>query len=298
MKLCGRIVEEQKNYFVVDTGSERVTATTSGSLKQGKKRVCTGDIVDLKPIDPSSLRAVITSIHPRTSHIRRPALANCSHLLCMTTFREPSLNLEALDRLLFTAHAVDLTPCIVFNKKDLLSSKDIRDLDYIINIYRSAGYSVYLTSAVTGEGLDDVITFCTGKTSICAGISGVGKSTFLSRVFPDTGFRIGRLSDDANRGTHTTTHISLLALPGGGYIADTPGLAFIDLPALHEEEVVLNFPEIAACTGQCRFNNCVHDAEPGCAVSERIKEGSIAAWRHEHYLKFHAEMRERRKQFR
>jgi ribosome biogenesis GTPase len=298
MTLCGRIIEEQKNYFVVDTESGSMTATTSGSLKKSKKKACTGDMVDVKKIDTSPLRGVITRIHARSSFIKRPALANCSHLLCLATFREPQLNLEALDRLLFTAHVFDLIPCIVFNKIDLLSRKENSELDRITDTYRSAGYHVKTISCRAGEGIDAIISYCTGKTCICAGLSGVGKSTLLSLIFPDIDFRIGKLSDDANRGIHTTTHISLLSLTGGGYIADTPGLAFIDLPAIPEDEVILNFPEIASCIGSCRFNNCIHDTEPGCMVSEKVAEGSIAKWRHEHYLKIYTEMRERAKQYR
>jgi ribosome biogenesis GTPase len=294
----GRVIEEQKNYFVVDTPDGTVMATTAGVLKKVRSRVCAGDIVQVTVIDTSPpARGVITAIHPRTHHLRRPALANCSHLLCVCTFREPSLNLEALDRLLFCAHAFEMTPCIVFNKSDLVGSDD-RDVASVVDQYAGAGYQVFVTSASRGEGIGALIDFCSDRLCACAGLSGVGKSSLLSAMFPGRAFRIGAVSGTDGRGTHTTTSVTLHALPNGGYIADTPGLALVDLPQMHEDNVILHFPEIARCIGQCRFNNCTHDNEPGCSVCEKIECGEISPWRREHYLKIRAEMAQRRKSYR
>ncbi|MBN1575162.1 MAG: ribosome small subunit-dependent GTPase A [Chitinispirillaceae bacterium] len=298
MPITGRIIEEQKNFFVVDTPSGQVTATTSGGLKKQRTRVCTGDIVEVTIINTAPLRGVITTVGKRSSFIKRPALANCSHLFCICTWREPPLNLETLDRLLFCAQVYELQPCIVFNKIDLNTDKDDREMHKIINSYTAIGYPLFSTSAATHEGIDALVDFCADRISVCAGLSGVGKSTLLSVIFPDVNFRTGPLSSDSTRGIHTTTSIRLLPLRGGGYIADTPGLAFIDLPAVPEEDVVLYFPELAQCIGKCRFNDCIHDNEPGCFVAEKIEEGTIAPWRHNHYLKIRREMAERRKLYR
>jgi len=298
MSSTGRVTEEQKNYFIVDDPHGKVIATTSGTLKKKRQRVCTGDIVDYTLIDEQARRGVISRIHKRTTHIRRPALANCSRLLCIATFSEPPLNLESLDRLLVTAHIWGVEPCIIFNKFDLLSDDEKNDQQKIIDVYRRIGYQVFSISSRDGTGITEVVNHCRNETCACAGLSGVGKSTLLSAIFPDRTFRIGSLSEGANRGTHTTTHVSLIPLPEGGYIADTPGLAFIDLPSIPEEDVVLHFPEIAACIGQCRFNNCIHEHEPGCIVAEKVEDGTIVSWRHEHYLKFFSLMREQRRQYR
>ena len=299
MVVTGRVVEEQKNYFVVDTPSGLTNATTLGILKQKRKRVCTGDIVDIKLIDSTPpQRGVITAIHQRTSFIKRPTLANCTHMLCVCTFKEPPLNLEILDQLLFTVQVYGLEPCIVINKIDTHNSKEQKEIDAIAAAYKKIGFPVFSVSSITREGIEPLITYCTGKTSACAGLSGVGKSTMLSAIFPDKHFRIGELSPTANRGTHTTTNVTLLRLGESGFIADTPGLAMIDLPAIPKDEVVLYFPELAACIGKCRFNNCIHDCEPGCAIIKKMNNGAIARWRHTHYLKIYNIMREKRKKYR
>jgi ribosome biogenesis GTPase len=298
MQITGRIIEEQKNYFVVATPSGIIFSTTIGALKKQRKKACTGDIVALTVIDPATQRGVITSIHPRRSYLKRPALANCSHLFCLSTFKEPPLNLEELDRLLVYAMIHDLEPCIVFNKLDTLSDDDLFELNRIKAVYDSIGHPVFLTSAITRSGIDDVLAHCSGRQSAFAGLSGVGKSTLLAAIFPDTDFKIGELSCSATRGMHTTTTITLLPLEGGGYIADTPGLAHIDLPAIPKENIVLYFNEIVRSTGKCRFNNCIHENEPGCIVIDEVKQGIIAPWRYAHYLKFRNEMILKRKKFR
>lgn len=297
-ELSGRIIEEQKNYLVVATGNGSFLTTTSGTLKKRRKKPCCGDIVTISVIDSRTRRGLITAIHRRFSCIKRPALANCSTLLCMSTFREPPLNLETLDRLLVYAILHDLQPCVVFNKADVLSVDEREELDRVAAVYRHAGHPVVITSATTGEGVETLLANCSGRLTALAGPSGVGKSTLLSTIFPDIEFRIGNLSGAATRGTHTTTNVTLLPLGNDGYIADTPGLAWIDLPVVPEENMVLCFDEIARNTGKCRFNNCIHDNEPGCAVLDEVQRGIIAPWRHEHYLKFRNEMIGKRKQYR
>ena len=299
MTISGRVIEEQKNYFVVDLpSSSAIVATTSGALKQHRKKPCCGDMVDLIITDRTGNRGIITGIHHRTSHIKRPALANCTCLFCLSTFREPPLNLEVLDRLLVYALIHDVEPCIVVNKSDTHCAVDNDDVEKILQVYSAIGHRVFVTSALTGDGIDHLVNHCTGKLSAFAGLSGVGKSTLLSAIFPEIPFRIGELSCSATRGMHTTTNVTLLPLGGDGYIADTPGLAYIDLPRIPEEDMVLCFNEIARCVGKCRFNNCTHENEPGCRVLEEVAEGSIASWRHEHYLKFRGEMIAKRKKYR
>lgn len=297
--ICGRVMEEQKNYFVIDTSPGRLIATTSGSLKKWRTRVCSGDMVDVTIIDAEKNRALITSIHKRTSCLRRPSLANCSHLLCVCTLSEPPLNLEALDRLLFSSSAHGLEPLIVFNKVDLVCAEEQkRRLCEVMDAYGRAGYRLFRTSAHTAEGVGEIVQFCTGRICAFAGLSGVGKSTLLSSIFPEIEMRIGALSFKDTRGTHTTTNVTLLPLPGGGYIADTPGLAMIDIPDLAPQDVAAHFPEIAACTGRCRFNDCVHDNEPDCFVTAEVASGAIAPWRHAHYLAIYREMEKRQQRYR
>lgn len=296
--LTGRVIEEQKNYFVVASGSENVMATATGSLRKKRMRVCTGDCVDLHIISKEPLRAVIMKVHPRTSYINRPALANCSLFICVCTFKEPLLHLETLDRMLFSAQVCGVKPCIAFNKSDLLTPEEMPNAQAIFNHYQAAGIPAFMVSAKKRNGIDALLAYCKDHISAFAGLSGVGKTTIMSAIFPDNEFRIGELSAASTRGTHTTTTVSLLPLAEGGFIADTPGLSLVNIPEVPEENVVLYFKEIADCTGECRFNNCRHENEPGCSVLEKVDNGSIAPWRHNHYLKMYHEMRNLRRQYR
>jgi len=295
MTITGRIIEEQKNYYVADTPDGTVLATASGGIRNKRMRISTGDLVDLQMIDATPPRGIIEKIHPRTSFINRPALANCSHLFCICTVKEPPLNLEMLDRLLFTALAYHLQPCIILNKTDLHTDKENDFTNTLIATYQAIGIASFTTSAVQKKGIDAIVDFCKDRTTAFAGLSGVGKTSLLSCIFPDKALRIGELSAAQTRGTHTTTNVTLLSLGNGGYIADTPGIAFVDLPLVPEEDVSLYFGEISDCIGQCRFNNCRHQNEPGCAVLEKVTSGAIASWRHRNYLRFREEMVARKK---
>lgn len=298
MSVSGRVIEEQKSFFIVDTNKGNVRSTIRGALKKEKIRVCSGDLVELDLTNEVPLEGVITHIHKRTSYLKRPAVANLSQVFFITTIKTPPLDLEALDRFLFSAQVFNLKSIIIINKIDLLDNNDLKQLSVIENLYQKIGYPIIETSAATGYGIDLIKDFCSDKISAFAGLSGVGKSSLLSKVFPDKSFKIGNVSGINGRGTHTTTHVSLISLKQGGYIADTPGLSFVDIPTVPEEEVINYFPELVHRIGQCRFNNCIHDGEPGCSIQALIEKNEIAASRHNHYLKFYQSMKEIRKQYR
>lgn len=297
MITSGRIIEEQKNYFIIDTAQGPVRAATSGLLKKYRKRVCVGDMVDCERTNEDTGEGIILKIHERTSFLNRPPLANLSQVILVCTVKEPPLDLEATDRFLVCASAYGLTPVLVFNKNDRLVDSEQLSLRQIIATYERCGYTTLVTSALTGSGLQPLVEICAGKVSAFAGLSGVGKSALLSNVFPDHEFSIGEVSGPTGRGTHTTTCVTLLPLKNGGYIADTPGLSFIDLPLVPEEDIAGYFPELDRQIGRCKFNNCIHENEPGCRVHELVEVGEIAGWRVEHYLKIYKEMKERRKEY-
>jgi ribosome biogenesis GTPase len=293
MAIPGRVIEEQKNYYIIDTPQGALRASTRGLLKKDRKRICVGDQVD-------TAEGVVLSIHERTSFLNRPPLANLTQVILVCTVKEPPLDLEATDRFLVCVCAYSLAPVLVFNKNDRLTDAEQAQLGTITAVYRRCGYTALITSASTGSGLEELMGTCAGRVSAFAGLSGVGKSALLQRIFPDRTFRLGEVSGPTGRGTHTTTCVTLLPLPnlpGGGYIADTPGLAFIDLPLVPEEDIAGYFPELEQQIGRCRFNNCIHENEPGCRVRELVDTGEIAAWRVEHYLTMFKEMRTRRRQY-
>ena len=298
MSITGRIIEERKTYYLVDSPDGPVRATIRGVLKKDKKRVCVGDMVDCQVTNTDTREGQILKILPRSRFLKRPPLVNIDQVLLVCTFIEPPFDFEAIDRFLVCAGAYELYQIIVFNKCDTMAPPGHPPFQTIINTFRAIGYPVLLTSAVTGEGIDGLTALCKGHVSAFAGLSGVGKSALLSKIFPDRDFKVGELSDMNGRGTHTTTHVSLVPLSGGGYIADTPGLSYVDLPLVPEEDVATYFPELDRQIGNCKFNNCIHDNEPGCRVRELVEAGEIAPWRVEHYLKIYQEMKSRRREYR
>jgi len=297
MAIPGRIVQEEKNYFIIDTARGTLRAATRGLLKKDSKRICVGDMVDCEVTNMDTREGIILAIHERASYLNRPPIANLTQVILVCTVKEPPLDLEATDRFLVCACAYGLAPALVFNKSDRLTDAEQAPLDKITAVYRRCGYTAIITSASTGSGLEELMGICAGRVSAFAGLSGVGKSALLSKIFPDRTFRLGEVSGPSGRGTHTTTCVTLLPLPNGGYLADTPGLAFVDLPLVPEEDIAGYFPELEKQIGRCRFNNCIHENEPGCRVRELVDKGEIAAWRVEHYLAIFKEMRERRRRY-
>jgi len=296
--LTGRIVEEQKNYCIVSARGRALRCTLKGALlKQRGRRACTGDVVSVRIINDDTSEGVICGISPRQSFLPRPPLANLSQVIFVNCFKHPRLDTEAIDRFLFSGMAYGIDAIIAFNKMDLLDERERDELGAAERYYADIGYKILHTSVPQNQGIDELTDLCRGKTSAFTGLSGVGKSSLLARIFPDVEFRTGGVSGSMGKGTHTTTHTKLLTLGGDTFIADTPGFAFVDIPDVPEETVAAHFPEIERATGECRFNNCIHDAEPGCKVAELVEAGEIAYWRRDHYLKIYREMVMRRKMY-
>ncbi len=287
----GLVIEEQKNYYVVDCDGALVKATITGVLRHRRSRICTGDHVDIQITNRDSLEAIVLKTHKRRNFLPRPPIANMDQVVFITTVVEPAADLVTFDRFLFAAEYYGFSPRIVCNKVDLIDKNSGELLQHIHSLYSAIGYDVIDTSACTGYNIDTIIRECTDKRSIFAGVSGVGKSTLLSCILPQRYFRTSELSA-IGRGVHTTTTSTLIKLPSGGYIADTPGFAFIDLPVVSPEEVSHYFPEINDAGKDCRFGNCIHENEPDCSVKRLVSQGEIAESRYRHYLLFYYHMQD------
>ena len=266
-------------------------------LNKKRFRVSAGDSVRVQVINQDSAEGVICEVAQRDSFLPRPPLANLSQVVFVNCLKQPNLDTEAIDRFLFSSAVYGIDAVIVFNKTDLLSDDDTTKLETVEHYYRNAGYKILRTSVPNREGISELIDLCRNKTSAFTGLSGVGKSSLLSLIFPNSEFRTKDVSGARGRGTHTTTHIKLLTLDEISFIADTPGFAFVDIPTVNENSVAEYFPEIKTAIGQCRFNNCIHNTEPGCKVAELVDKGEIASWRRDHYLKIYREMVKKRKMY-
>lgn len=233
-------------------------------------------------------RSALTRPDPFYRHLKQIAVANADQLLIVAAWREPHLWLRLIDEYLVAAIRNNLTPLICINKVDL--AEDAADCRALVQPYADLGYRLLLTSAVSGEGLDELRQVLRDKTTVLAGMSGVGKSTLLSAVEPGFNLKAKTVSVKSGEGRHTTTQVNLFPLQAGGYVIDTPGIRELGLHGLSRPELITFYPEIEEAAESCRFSNCTHDHEPGCAVLAAVDDGEIAEWRYENFQKLYGQL--------
>jgi ribosome biogenesis GTPase / thiamine phosphate phosphatase len=290
----GRVISQQKSLYGVDTARGVVEATVRGLLKRGNRQPIAGDLVDVEIIGENpGMRGIVRAVKPRKNLLRRPSIANVDQVLVIVTAREPRIEPEMIDRLLACVEALELTAWLLFNKTDLLSTAERQRQIETIALYESIGYGCIEVSAATGQGVDGILSLCRGSVVTLAGPSGVGKTSLLNRIFPSLNLPTGAVSQRTERGTHTTTTTSLLKMAADTYLADTPGFASIEPPDIDPRDVALLFPEMRSRLGRCRFNDCTHRHEPGCAIRDDVETGAIALRRYASYRTLFAEVDER-----
>ena len=255
--------------------------------------VAVGDIVQVE--DKGGDAPVVGAIEPRRNYIIRRAsnlskefqiiAANLDQAVLVATLTNPVTSTTFIDRFLATAEAYQVPAVLAFNKVDLLDTDEWRQqLDGLKSLYESIGYPVITMSAATGEGAEALRTQLSDRMSLLSGNSGVGKSSIINLLVPEAHVRVGDVSQTHHKGMHTTTFSELLDLPGGGAIIDTPGVKAFGTIDFERAEVAHYFPEIFRISEGCRFNNCTHTHEPGCAVLDAVEQGAIAHSRFVSYL--------------
>ena len=284
-------------YQVLLDDGRTVTAAAKGNLRLRGVRttspVAVGDRVTVTDADASV--AFISAISPRRNYIIRRAsnLSKESHILAsnvdcvllVATLTQPVTSTTFIDRFLATAEAYGVPAILVINKSDLLSGADDQQLlEAVCHLYRTIGYQVIVTSVKTGSGLDELREAVKGKIVLLSGNSGVGKSSLINALVPDAGLRTAVISDAHSTGMHTTTFSRMYDLPDGGRLIDTPGVKGFGTIDFDRHEVAHFFPEIFAASARCRFGDCTHTGEPGCAVMADIEAQLIAQSRYASYL--------------
>lgn len=254
--------------------------------------VAVGDRVNIEENREGT--AFIVSIDDRDNYIIRRAsnlskeshilAANVDQALLIVTVNHPQTNLIFIDRFLATAEAYRVPVKLVFNKIDLYDENDKELLQGLVDLYTYIGYDCLSVSAVTGEGIDRLRTLLHEKVSLFAGNSGVGKSSLINCILPGLNLKTGAISQSHHKGMHTTTFSEMFPLPQGGYIIDTPGVKGFGTIDFAPEEVAHFFPEIFRFSHDCRFGNCTHRHEPGCAVLKALEEHRISESRYASYL--------------
>ena len=239
-------------------------------------------------------QALITAIDDRRNYIVRRStnLSKQSHIIAanvdqaflVVTVAHPETATTFIDRFLASAEAYSVPVVLVFNKTDLLSDEERRYQELMVRLYETVGYECRQVSAATGEGTDDLRNLLGDRVTLLSGNSGVGKSTLLNLLIPGAGARVADISDAHDTGMHTTTFSEMMPLPGGGWIIDTPGIKGFGSFDMEPEEIGSYFKEIFKFSKDCRFNNCTHTHEPGCAVRKAVEDHYIAESRYRSYL--------------
>lgn len=294
-----------KGLVVKNTGSSYLVKTDEGSavecIIKGNFRikglrstnpVAVGDRVLLG--EQTGETVYITEIEDRKNYIvRKPTnlskqlhilAANIDLALLLVTVKSPTTNTTFIDRFLATAEAYRIPAHLLINKVDLYDAEDLEYMEALIQLYTSIGYPCTVISAKKNMGIEQLSCLMEGKISLLSGNSGVGKSTLINAIDPLHNARTGDISESHHKGMHTTTFSEMFELANGGYLIDTPGIKGFGTIDMKPEEVGHYFKEIFATSDNCRFNNCSHTHEPGCAVLEAVKEHRISESRYTSYL--------------
>ena len=275
----GVILKALSGFYYVLTGEagEPIACRARGKLRHQRMTPLVGDRVRITSLGDGS--GMVDEIYPRTNEFYRPAVANIDQLIVVASGAIPVTDPFLIDRVASIAESRACQPVICINKCDL------EPADSLYEIYHSAGFPTLRVSAETGEGVSELRELLIGKVSAFTGNSGVGKSSLLNALQPGIKLQVGEVSEKLGRGRHTTRHVELYPV-GGGFLADTPGFSSVELEkfaVIRKEELAGCFREFQPYVDQCRFGDCSHTGEKGCAVVEAVQRGEIARSRFESY---------------
>lgn len=294
----GLVIKNTGSWYRVQTDDgQQIDCKIKGNFRlkgiRSTNPVAVGDYVQI--ITNNEGTAFITEIEDRRNYIIRKAsnLSKQSHILAanldlcllIVTVNYPETSTTFIDRFLATAEAYNIPVLIAFNKVDRYSDDDLRYLDGLTNLYRTIGYDCLSVSALQHTGIDQLQAHLADKVTLLAGNSGVGKSTLINALLPGTVQKTGEISTSHNKGMHTTTFSEMFPLAqGNGYLIDTPGIKGFGTFDMEEEEISHYFKEIFHYSAQCRYGNCTHRHEPGCAVLQAVENHLISESRYTSYL--------------
>jgi ribosome biogenesis GTPase len=256
--------------------------------------IAVGDWVHFEVEDEVENMGTIYEIMPRRNYLIRKSVHKTAHghllatnidqLVLIVTMTFPRTSLGFIDRFLVSAESFRIPAVLIFNKQDILTDDEVSLQQEHINLYESLGYECLQTSATEGTNMDVFIEKLAGKVSLISGHSGVGKSTLINVINPELDLATSEVSTFANKGVHTTTFAEMFEITPGTFLIDTPGIKELGLMEIEKAELGHYFPEMRELLNQCRFDNCIHYNEPGCAVKESVGEGIIAESRYMSYL--------------
>lgn len=294
----GTVTRSTGSWYEVRVGDRVIPSRVRGKFRLTRQDVtnpvAVGDRVTLR-INDEDDTGFITDIHERTNKLSRRAaghrpgeehvmVANVDRVWIMQSVKRPRFNPAFIDRLLVAAAVNDLPAGLIINKMDLMRDEEQPDVMDLHLRYDDLGYPILPTSAVQGTGLERVREALQDQTSVITGPSGTGKSSLLNAIEPGLDVETGEVSDSTRKGTHTTTHAELHALSFGGYVVDTPGIREFGLRDVHPKDLAHFLPDLAPYVNTCKFPDCTHDHEPGCAIKDAVEQGHVHPARYESYL--------------
>ena len=284
-------------YIVKDEQGNIFNARMLGKFKieglTSTNPIAVGDEVEIVMENELEKGVTITTIHQRKNYITRTSPANkhqhhiiASNLnqsLLFATLKDPKTSQGFIDRFLISSESFHIPTIIVFNKSDLYKKKEEEKFEELKEIYETIGYSIKKISVQTNEGVEEVKNLLKDKVTLLSGHSGVGKSSFLNKIFPEMKLKTQDVSGWSGKGLHTTTFAEMFDVPFGGKIIDTPGIRELGLVDIPKQELAHYFPEMRALMNDCQFNNCMHTEEPNCAIKKAVNENIISAGRYISY---------------
>ncbi|MFT4073394.1 MAG: ribosome small subunit-dependent GTPase A [Dysgonamonadaceae bacterium] len=296
MEEIGLVIKNTGSWYLVKTDNGVIESKVKGNFRlkgiRSTNPVTVGDRV--KIILNQEGTAFITEIEDRKNYIIRRSsnlskqshiiAANLDRVLLIVTIRYPETSTTFIDRFLASAEAYRVPATLVINKIDAYDSDAVEYADALIALYENIGYPCIKISALNNLGIEQLEDLLKGKITLLSGHSGVGKSTLINRIVPNAEVKTGEISSYHHKGMHTTTFSEMLELSQGGYIIDTPGIKGFGTVDMEKEEIYHFFPEIFKYSAECRFNNCLHLKEPGCAVRKAVEEHFISESRYHSYL--------------
>lgn len=301
----GRVIKSTGSWYQVALDSGGMISTRlPGKFRLNKEEqtnpVAVGDIVIIEEVGDGT--AIIKEIKERFNKIARQAThgrrgqhviaANIDQAFVIQSVRKPKYKTGFIDRFLVTCEAFEIPPVIVINKMDLAKKQDEENISNLEELYQSLGYYFVKCSIHEPDSLKQLEDLLKNKTSVFTGPSGVGKTSILNAIDPEINREVKQVSDYSQKGKHTTTYAELLPLHFGGYIVDTPGIREFGLIQIEPREVALLFPEMEELQNDCKFYNCTHLHEPGCAIKKALEEGIIAESRYKSYKNIYLSLKE------